>query len=215
VKEVFVYVEGPSDQLGMRELLSGIIEIAARKGNKIDFYPLGGKEALLKKGPKKAINILRNRPNSWVFLLPDLYPRNKPFSHENYQDLKGELDKQFTEEIQRKNCDEQIGKRFLVHCFKYDFESLLLASENILLQRLGKSKFSCKWKVPVEDQDHNNPPKRIVEVLFRDANMKYKDTADAPWILNRSNYRDLMIKCPQNFKPFIEDLFSILELESL
>ena len=212
MNEVFVYVEGPSDQLGMRELLANIIEVAAGKGNKVDFYPLGGKKPLLNKGPKKAINILRNKPNSWVFLVPDLYPRNMPFTHSNYKELKDELDKRFESEIKKKNCDDRLKSRFFVHCFKYDLESLLLASENNLLQRLERNNFSLSWTIPVEDQDHNNPPKRIVETLFINAGMKYKDTADVPWILQRSDYKELMNKCPQNFKPFINDLFKILEL---
>jgi len=212
MNEVFVYVEGPSDQLGMRELLANIIEVAAGKGNKVDFYPLGGKEPLLKKGPKKAINILRNKPNSWVFLVPDLYPRNMPFTHLSYKELKDELDKRFESEIKRKNCDDRLKDRFFIHCFKYDLESLLLASENILLQRLGKNALSRSWTIPVEDQDHNNPPKRIVETLFINAGMKYKDTSDVPWILKRSDYKELTNKCPQNFKPFISDLFKILEI---
>ena len=129
--------------------------------------------------------------------------------------MKEVLVENLKEEIQRKKCDARICERFFVHCFKYDLESLLLASENALLGRLEKRKLSRKWISPVENQDHNNPPKRIVEDLFRDSNMKYKDTADAPWILKRSSYRDLMKKCPQNFKPFIEDLFSVLEVEAL
>jgi len=210
MNEVFVYVEGPSDQLGMRELLADVMERAAGNGNKVDFYPLNGKEPLLNKGPKKAINILRNRPNSYVFLVPDLYPRNKPFTHSSYDELKDELEKRFKKDLQRKNCDERLAERFFVHCFKYDFETLILASEKALLNRLEKQRFSQSWTNPVEDQDHGKPPKRIVEALFRDADMKYKDTADAPWILSRSNYREIVKECPQNFKPFLEDLFGIL-----
>ncbi len=93
MNEVFVYVEGPSDQLGMRELLADIIEHARNKGNKVNFYTLGGKKSLLNKGPKRAINILRNRPNSWVFLVPDLYPPNTPFSHSSCAELKEEVKK--------------------------------------------------------------------------------------------------------------------------
>jgi len=210
MNEVFVYVEGPSDQLGMRELLADIIERAAGNGNRVDFYPLNGKEPLLNKGPKKAINILRNRPNSYVFLVPDLYPRNKPFTHSSYDDLKGELEKRFKKDLQRKNCDERLAERFFVHCFKYDLEVLILASKEVLLTRLRKQKCSQSWADPVEDQDHDKPPKRIVEALFRDAGMKYKDTADVPWILSRSNHRELVKKCQQNFKPFMEDLLRIL-----
>ena len=213
MKEVFVYVEGPSDQVGMRKLMTAIIERSSQVGNKVDFFPLGGKDALLNKGPIKAINILRNRPNSWVFLLPDLYPENRPFRHSSYEELKREIDRRFSDELRRKNCDERLKNRFVIHCFKHDLEVLLLASNEILMRRLGIKKFSCTWVNPVENQDLQKPPKRIVESLFKDAGFKYKDTYDAPWVLERADYKDLMGKCPQNFKPFLEDLLRILEME--
>jgi hypothetical protein len=190
------------------------MEIAIKRGNTIDFYPLNHKESLLNKGPTKAINILRNKPNSYVFLVPDLYPPNKPFPHVNYMELKDGLNKRFDDELNRKRCDSRLADRFFVHCFKYDLESLILASEEALLSRLKRNKFSQSWAKPVEDQDHNDPPKRVVETLFRDAGMKYKGTADVPWILRRSSHQELIKKCPQNFRPFVEDLFRILGIEA-
>jgi hypothetical protein len=213
MSEVFVYVEGPSDQLGMRQLFTDVMEIAKQKGRMVDFFPLNGKEPLLNKGPIKAINILRNRPNSYVFLVPDLYPPNKPFAHINFAELKDHLKKRFDEELQRKRCDNRLADRFFVHCFKYDLEALVLASEKALLARLEKPQFSQSWTKPVENQNHNKPPKRIVEGLFRDSGKKYKDTADVPWIFKRSSHKELVIRCSQNFKPFVEDLFRILGME--
>ncbi len=210
MKEVFVYVEGPSDQLGMRSLFANIINDALSDGNKIDFYPMYGKEPLLNNGPKKAVNILRNRPDSWVFLLPDLYPKNKPFPHSSYEELKEELERRFDRELQSKHCDEGLKKRFRVHCFKHDLEALVLASEDILMKRLGTEKFSRAWTIPVENQNHNQPPKRIVEALFSDIGMKYKDTADVPWILERSDCNDLKRKCAQNFGLFLNNLLEII-----
>jgi hypothetical protein len=215
MSEIFVYVEGPSDQLGMRELFAGVMELAKQKGRTVDFYPLNGKEPLLNKGPIRAINILRNRPDSYVFIVPDLYPMNKPFPHTTYDDLKDQLRKRFTAELERKGCDSRLADRFFVHCFKYDLEALILASEAALLARVKRDRFSQTWRRPVENQDHHNPPKRIVEALFRDSDMKYKDTADVPWILKRSSYQDLSERCPQNFKPFVEDLFKILGMETI
>lgn len=212
MSEVFVYVEGPSDQLGMRELFAEFMEFVANKGSTIDFYPLNGKEPLLNKGPSRAMNILRNKPDSYVFLVPDLYPPNKPFQHETYAEMRGEMMRRFYTELQRKRCDERLAERFFVHCFKYDLEALVLASEVALLTRLAKPQFSQSWTRPVENQNHNIPPKRVVEALFLDAGMKYRDTSDVPWILNRSSHQDLVKKCSQNFKPFVEDLFRILEL---
>ena len=213
MKEIFVYLEGPSDQIGMRRLLSRPVEHALIKGNRVEFYFLGGKEPLLNNGPKKAINILRNKPNSWVFLVPDLYPPNKPFAHSSYEELKSELEKRFVVELQTKQCNERLMDRFVVHCFKYDLEVLLLAADSLLMKRLGVRRLSRTWTNPVEDQDHHQPPKRIVEALFSDVGIKYKDTADAPWILERSDYNELKNKCPQNFKPFLEDLLRLLEQE--
>lgn len=138
MKEIFVYVEGPSDQLGMRELFSDVMDHVKAKGNVIDFFPMNGKEPLLNNGPKRAINILRNRPNSYVFLVPDLYPSNKPFPHVSFSELKTELLKRFDVERQRKGCDHRLTERFFIHCFKYDLEALLLASENAMLSRLKK-----------------------------------------------------------------------------
>jgi len=82
--EVFVYVEGPSDKLGMESLLSSVIKTSLTKGNSLTFISMNGKDSLLRKGPAKALNILRNRPDSWVFLVPDLYPPNKVLAHTTY-----------------------------------------------------------------------------------------------------------------------------------
>ena len=192
--------------------MSNVIDLAAEKGNSVKFIPLNGKEPLLNKGPVRAVNILRNRPNSWVFLVPDLYPPNKPFYHETFEELKMELEERFLTEIRRKNIDARILGRFRVHCFQYDFEVLLLASDRLLFQRIGAKPAPAKWIVPVENQNHGKPPKRVVESLFSEAGKKYKDTSDAPWILERSDVRDLMEKCTKRFKPFMDDLLEILEI---
>ncbi len=215
MNEIIVYVEGPSDQLGMRELFAGVIERAQQQGKTVDFYPLNGKDHLLNKGPIRAINILRNKPKSCVFLVPDLYPKNKPIPHTTFDELKKALRRKFSEELQRKGCDDRLAERFFVHCFKYDLEALILASEKPLLARLGTFKFSQTWITPVENQNHGNPPKRIVETLFSDAGKKYKDTSDVPLIFKQSDFQDIAEKCPQHFKPFVDDVFKALGMESL
>jgi len=211
LKEIHIYVEGPSDKQGMEKLLEKIISNAANQGNKINFFPMGGKEPLLNKGPLKAVYILKNKPQSCVFLLPDLYPQNKPFTHKNFEELKNELERRFINEIQGKRLDHRLRERFFIHCFKYDMEVLLLASEESLMKRLEVKKFSRKWVKPVEDQNHHQPPKRIIENLFRDCGKKYHDTRDAPWILERSDYNQLHDICCQHFKPFLDDLLRLLQ----
>lgn len=211
-REIFIYVEGPSDKYGLEKLLENVVGAACQKGVGVVIIPFEGKEPLLNKGPIKAVSVIRNKPTSAVFMVADLYPQNKPFKHETYDELKSALKDVFIKKINSIGLDECLKDRFFVHCFKYDLESLLLASESALMERLGINKFgSVKWAVPVEDQNHDRPPKRIVEELFEEAGKKYKDTSDVPWVLERSDYRELMIKCNQNFKPFIVDLMKVIE----
>ena len=211
MKEIFVYVEGPSDKLSMERLLEIVIERGRQMGNTVTFHHLEGKTRLLNRGPLKALNILRNKPRSWVFLVPDLYPKNMPFPHLTFEELKQTLVDCFVRELNRKKCDMRLAERFRIHCFKHDLEALLLASESALLRRLETVTFSCNWCKPVEDQNHGTPPKLIVEKLFEDTSKHYKETVDAPWILERSDYRELMRQCPQHFKPFVEDLMGLIE----
>ncbi|HLP48318.1 MAG TPA: DUF4276 family protein, partial [Candidatus Kapabacteria bacterium] len=212
-KLIHIFVEGPSDKLAMEKLLGSIIDAAAKQGNSINFHPQEGKKPLLNNGPKKALNILRNVPESSVFLLPDLYPKNIPFSHTTFSELKNELERQFSHELQVKQCETRLKERFFVHCFKYDLEALLLASEESLMKHLDIKTFPIKWTKPVENQDHDQPPKRIIESLFKECGKKYKDTIDAPHILENSDYKKLGDICSQNFKPFINDLLRILQLD--
>lgn len=211
-KEIQIYVEGKSDKDVLAKLLEDVILAASKKGYCIVLSPLEGKEPLIKKGPARAVNILLNKPNSYVFLLPDLYPQNIAFPHTTFEELKKQVEKHFVDELMAKKADNRLRKRFFVHCFKYDMEVLLLASENALLQFLAKATFSRKWKKPVEDQDHGRPPKRVIEELFKDSNKKYRDTKHAPRILENSDYKELAKTCSQNFKPFMNDLLKILEM---
>jgi hypothetical protein len=171
----------------------------------IQFYetPNGDrKTAVLKKVPKKAVNTLCNLPDSVVVALPDLYPRNKGFPHETVDELVEGVTENFRRAL-RAGDDPRLAGRFRVFCFKHDLEALLLASEEGLRLRLGASSLEPQWRIPVEDQDHDCPPKRIVEELFRKHGKRYTATLDAPLILGASNYQDLAARCPQCFGPFV------------
>lgn len=148
MNETFVYLEGPSDKLGLEKLLAGPLAAASRKGYAFFFFELGGKKPLLNKGPAKAIAILRNRPKSRVFLVPDLYPPNTPFDHKTFEQLKAETESRFNAEIKRQRLDTGLARRFKVHCFQYDLEVLLLAAEKPLQSRLGSTTLTVKWKKP-------------------------------------------------------------------
>lgn len=210
--QVIIFVEGPSDKSGMEKILANIISEALKKGVSITFHPTEGKKELVNKVPVKAVNILRNTPDSIIIALPDLYPQNIGCPHTTFEELKYELKKRFKDIAGEKGLSSDLHERFMVHCFKYDLEVLLLASEDCLCDRLSISKFSkdIKWNSTIEDQNHGNPPKRIIEELFRNEGKKYKDTVDVPWIMERSNINEIIEKCPQHFKPFVDEITAII-----
>ena len=210
--KIIVYVEGPSDKLAMEKLLDSLIQRLNEKGIYLCFIPLEGKKNLINKTPAKALNIIRNDPYAIVIAYPDLYPPNEVLPHITFDDLETGLKDKFINLMNEKNIkDNRLLDRFKINCFKYDLEVLLLASKKELESRLGVNNIKTTWKIPEEDQNHKIPPKRIIEKLFNDYGKKYKDTIDAPQILQNANYKELAVKCPQRFGKFIDFLESRLK----
>lgn len=210
---VIVYVEGPSDVAAMEGLLRPLIERKQQAGVQINFtyVPKGdGKKAVLIEVPQRAASIVANDPDAWVVAMPDLYPRNKGFPHETAEELLSGIYAEFEKWLQKRGIkeDERVKGRFKAFCFKYDLEALILAAEEALAARLGVTRLAHQWKIPVEDQDQDEPPKRIVEALFSKHGDVYEATSDAPLILSNANYQEIKERCPQLFKPFVEFLES-------
>jgi hypothetical protein len=214
---VTIYVEGRSDKNAMEALLVNLIDQKSEEGVSIEFFQIKGenndkggdaKKELLLNAPIKAVNILCNDPNSIVIVLPDLYPRNKCFRHETFQQLEAGIMNNFSQALQRKGIqDKRLKERFKVFCFKYEMEALILAAESALLGKLGKLKFTSQdvtWTRPVEDQNHDRPPSEIVEQLFLDSDKKYDKRVDPQLILGKTSYQEIAEQCPQCFKPFVE-----------
>ena len=213
---VVVYLEGSSDKLALSVLLQSLVERKLQEGIKIEFFetPNGDrKESLLTKVPIKAVNILLNDPSSVVIAIPDLYPKNKCFPHETYPELVQGLTADFKRALHQKTgiTDIRLVQRFRIFCFKHDLEALLLASEESLKAYFG-DRLNISWCTPVEDQNHNRPPKYVIEEIFRLHKHKYKGTVDAPLILSRVSYQLIAERCPQCFRPFVEYLENIQEL---
>lgn len=211
---LIVYVEGRSDKLAMEALLAPLIEEKNHKGISIQFFesPSGDKkDSIITKVPLRAVNIILNDPNAIVIAIPDLYPKNKGFPHETVEELKNGISTKFKNHLLCK-CGDNAGQfenRFKVFCFKHDLEALILASVDALKERLDIDRLEPNWITPVEDQNHDNPPKRIVEELFRKCGKYYKGTIDAPVILSSVDYRDIANLCEQCFKPFVEFLTEV------
>jgi hypothetical protein len=204
---VLVYVEGASDKQGLQDLLQDLLVQKQREGTSVQFIERDSKGDILVNGPKKAISILRNRPDFHVVLLPDLYPRNQGFSHETADELLAGMQNRFVEAAKAVNVDaEEIQDRFHTFCLKYELEALVLAAEEALKEHLDTDAFDTTWERRVEDQNHDKPPTQVVEEVFRENRSRYVKGSDAPEILIRANYRIIADRCPQQFRPFVEFL---------
>jgi hypothetical protein len=197
----------------MEALLAPLLADLGRRSVAIQFFhETSGdrKKALLLKIPEKAVNILRNRPQDQVVVLPDLYPKNHGFPHSTAEELIEGVLQQFRAILARKGLhDQRLETRFQVFCFKHDLEALVLAAFEQLKARLGAPGLRRTWSLPVEDVDHGNPPKRVVEELFREHGQRYRETVDAPLILGGASYPMLAEECPQCFQPFVRFLESL------
>jgi hypothetical protein len=115
----------------------------------------------------------------------------------------------FVEAVREKGEDvERFSGRFHAFCFKHDLEVLLLAADEQLRRRLGAHRLQRTWAEDVEDQNHDIPPKRIIEALYREHERAY-GVAEASIILEDADYKEIAERCPQCFKPFIEFLTSL------
>ncbi len=216
--KAIIYVEGPSDRAALGALLAPIVERKLEEGVSIRFVeaPAGDrKTSLLTRGPVRAADIIANDADAVVALLPDLYPRNKGFPHETPVEMAAGCMKLFQQalEVRGRGGDERLLQRLRPFCLKYDLEALLLAVPDGLQARLGGKALTRTWTVRVEDQDHDVPPKRIVEKLFENCGKRYRDTVDAPMILSGVSYRQLADLCPQCFAPFADFLENLPSLD--
>jgi hypothetical protein len=215
--KVLVYVEGPADRVSLAALLKPIIDAGRAKGIGISFHELRNKDGVLRHGPNRAAAYLKEQPDGWVIALPDLYPM-KDFTgtprHSSFSELRAGMRKAFEKAAQRHDLPNDVRSHFLVHCLKHDLEVLLLAAPDQLRARLGTTeKLADAWRKPVEDQDDIDPPKRVVERLFKKYRGKgrYTDTVDAPRILERASLVAVEAACPCCFAPFVDDLRAIID----
>src|SRR5262249_10196720 len=119
----------------MQTLLAPLVEAREHNGVGIRFIsapPGDAKTSLIIKVPQIAVNILRSKSSAIVIVMPDLYPRNKVFKHETFEQLQSGILKRFDAELGRKGIqDDRLKERFKVFCFKHDLEALLLAAEEM------------------------------------------------------------------------------------
>ena len=209
--KALVFVEGPSDRAGLEILLRPVIAEANERGRSIRFLPKGGKSRLLSEVPGLAVDHLADNPADLVVALPDLYPTRgyeNELAHQDYQGLRTVLNRRFHERADRRRISERARARFRVHCLQHDLEALLLASVDQLRARLKtKVRLEEGWALPVELQDGERPPKRIVEHLFlKYRRTRYRDNVDVPTILAEASLEVVVDRCKLRFHPFVTDL---------
>lgn len=194
---VFVYVEGPSDVLALKELFRGYMQELRPRKHSLSFLSLKNKSNLLKKiGPRAAEKLVQN-PNDRVVALPDLYPSRTyattQYAHSDLGQLRERLRDLVKAALQaapyrvRPPALDGAMARFYACALKHDLEMLLLSAWPSLQRHMGARLNPEKdWRQPAEDQDEDRPPKRVVEGLFKArAGRDYHETKDARVVLGR------------------------------
>jgi len=208
-----VYVEGKTDQTGLEVLLRSLIVAREAEGVGIRFFPARQSDAkkwLLLNGPTVAAQILSKDPESHVAIVPDLYPRNKACPHETQEELESSLHDRIKAELRRMRCDDsRVLDRFRAFCFKYEFEVLVLACEDLLKAYLHCEEFKVKWTRPVEEQDHQRPPKAVLKELFAAHDVSFRDILTPVEILGKANYRRLCEACLASLGRLVDWLCAI------
>ncbi len=193
--KAFVFVEGQSDVLALNSLWSEWRERLQKKGHGIRIIHFLGKDKFFQDfGPRGAEKLVGGA-SDLVVGLPDLHPMSK-YENTNYRHSTLDEIKNLQRRLIRDSllsiygCDDTSAdtkmERFFPSALKYDLEMLLLAAVDRLRSRLkANENFSNRWRLPVEDQNDDSPPKQIVKELFRTKlKREYQETVDAPEILN-------------------------------
>ncbi len=221
--KVWVFVEGSSDVKALSALWSDWKEKLGEKekGWGIHIIPLENKSKYFKKIGPRATEKLLNDPSDLVVGLPDLYPNrdyaNTEYKHDNLKKLQEVQDRLVNKSLssEKKVRRTDIGShmaRFYSSALKHDLEVLLLAATKQLKIRLGMQNRHrlSGWRRPPEDQNQNQPPKRIVEDLFRKhLGKSYRQNVDSYAILSKANLREVVfdergtIQCP-TFRAMID-----------
>lgn len=208
---VYVYVEGDSDVRALQTLMRGYMAACRVRRWGLQFISMKSKPRLLAKIGAHARERLRAEPGSHVVAMPDVYPTSgygPRYAHGDYESLCDLLQRLVSDELS--DAPDCIV-RFHAHPFRHDMESLLLASPMELASYLHtRDDLTAICRHPVEDQDEQRPPKRVVEETFLTRHYRkiaYRDVLHAPAIL-----RDVQLdRLPRRELPRFWDFLSTLE----
>ena len=218
--KVWVFVEGEGDSKALGALFEGWRAKLRDAGWGLAIIVLGSKSQLLRKiGPRAAEKLCADQ-DDLVVGLPDLYPNREyettEYRHANFSELCQIQTKRVRAALRDSyglngGAANGHAERFFASAMKHDLEVLLLAAQAELRAYLRTSDHLGGWRNPVEEQDQNEPPKYIVERLFKTKLKRaYRDTKDAPAVLRAvSDLRTILygdskqIQCPA-FKEMLD-----------
>jgi len=166
---IHIYVEGPSDRVGLLKLLHALGVTSQR----IRVYPLEGTKFLPRIG-RRAAAVLCEEVGAHVFACPDLAPKasyeNPRWAYSDYQGLQDVLEREVRRELKGRVGARRLSEamlRFHPHPFRHDFEVILLACPELLKRRLRTDTDITKhYNKSPEDQNFDDYPKKVVRRLF-------------------------------------------------
>ena len=191
--KVWVFVEGEGDSRALSVLFEHWRQKLRQAGWGLPIIALDNKAQLLRKIGYRVAEKLYADPNDLAVGLPDLYPsrdyETTEFKHHDIHELRQVQTRQVSNALHRvyglnRSSATPYLDRFCPSALKHDLEVLLLAAQTVLKSYLRTPDQLGTWRHPVEEQDQDDPPKRVVERLFRvKLNRAYRDTRDAPAVL--------------------------------
>jgi hypothetical protein len=194
--KAWIYVEGDSDKIALNSLFNVWKRTMRATGRGVEVIPLENKSQYFRKFGALAAEKLRSNGVDVVVGLPDLYP-SSPFSttlhaHSNYSELQAVqrklVLKQLTEQhgMSVGSASVLIQGRLYAAALKHDCEMLLLSATDLLRKHLRVDEHLVCWTIPVENQNQDKPPSRIVESLYRTKRKRcYLPTVDTKAVLGQ------------------------------
>ncbi len=192
--KIWVYVEGQSDTAALDALWAKWKDRLREHGIGVRIISLENKSKLLRRIGERSAEKLAGEPSDLVVALPDLYPNTgfgTRWDHSDLPSLQAILRREVGNCLRNTHgIQSQLSSyldRFCPSALKHDLEMTLLAAKTQLRAFLGTTdELVNKWVHPVENQNQQSPPKRVVEGLFMTYKKRaYRDTVDAPAVLRR------------------------------
>ena len=142
-----------------------------------------------------------------VGIVPDLTPPNKGFPHTTEREMTEGVRAEFDAVLRRKGEGDP-GCRVVSESSASSTSSRCSARGRGAARSPGCPESVCRWKRPPELQNHGEPPKDVIERLFREHGRSFRPILAATEVLRGADYVRLKKDCPQCFAPFVEWLES-------